>query len=90
MTRREEIIQMLCKEFFSIQELANHFRTTVNDILEDFEHIKLSIKPKQLVQKPAFCIKCGFVFKDRNKIKKPSKCPRCKSEWITPQRFKIK
>ena len=44
---------------------------------------------KKLKINPAYCRKCNFVFKERSKISKPSKCPRCKSEWIEAQMFSI-
>ncbi|MBS3102003.1 transcriptional regulator [Candidatus Woesearchaeota archaeon] len=89
MTRREEIIEILSKEEKSAQELANYFQIELSEIIQDLEHIKYSIKPRKLAMKHALCKKCGFVFKERSKVKKPSKCPRCKSEWITPQVFSI-
>ena len=89
MPRREEIIKLLEKRAVSIQQIANMYRTTVEEILEDFPHIKESIKPKKLRTMPAECRKCGFVFKERTKIKAPSKCPRCKSECIEEPLFII-
>ncbi|RJQ15675.1 transcriptional regulator [Candidatus Woesearchaeota archaeon] len=89
MTRREEIIKLLSEQSFSLQQLANHFKTDVADLTEDIAHVKLSIHPLKLLSDPAFCKKCGYVFQERNKIKTPSKCPRCKSEWIEAQKFKI-
>ena len=89
MTSREEIIEILSKEEKSAQHLANEFRTEMFEILEDLKHIKYSIRPKKLLQKPAQCKKCGFKFEERSKIKKPSKCPRCKSEWIMVPLFRI-
>jgi predicted Zn-ribbon and HTH transcriptional regulator len=90
MTRREEIIKLLMEKELSIQEIANLYRTDSRDILDDFEHIKKSIKPRKIVSRAAYCKKCGFVFKERSRISTPSKCPRCKSEWIAPKMFKIK
>ncbi len=89
MTRREEIIELLTKEEKSAQELAYRFNIEMFEILVDLKHIKYSIKPKKLTMKPAQCKKCGFVFKERSRVKKPSKCPRCKSEWIMAARFRI-
>lgn len=89
MTRREEIIKILEKRAVSIHEIANMYRTTVEDILEDLPHIKESIKPRKLKITPAECRKCGFVFKERTKLRAPSKCPRCRSEWIEGPLFKI-
>ena len=89
MTRREEIIKILSKEKKSAQELANYFQTDLSEILEDLKHIRKSIKPKKLKINPAMCKKCGFVFKERSKVSKPSKCPRCKAEWIMAPLFRI-
>ncbi|MBU90294.1 transcriptional regulator [Candidatus Woesearchaeota archaeon] len=89
MTRREKIIEILIKEEKSAQQLANDFKVELFEILKDLEHIKYSIRPKKLLQKPAQCKKCGFKFKERSKIKKPSKCPKCKSEWIMAPLFRV-
>lgn len=89
MTRREQIIEILSKEEKSAQQIANDFQVDLPEILEDFKHIKYSIKPKKLTMKPSQCKKCGFVFEERSKVKKPSKCPKCKSEWIMAPQFKI-
>lgn len=90
MTRREEIIALLSKGELSAQQISNQFKVELKEILEDLGHIKISIRPKKLISKPAFCKYCSFIFKERSKVKKPSKCPKCKSEWIQPQLFSIK
>ncbi|MDI6730217.1 MAG: hypothetical protein QMD06_01585 [Candidatus Altarchaeum sp.] len=52
-------------------------------IANDIEHIKKNISNREkLILKPAECINCGFVFKEREKIKSPSRCPKCTSERI--------
>ncbi len=89
MTRRQEIIGILLKEEKSAQELANQFKVDLNEIMEDLQHIKRTIKPKKLLTRPPYCRKCKFIFKERIKVKRPSKCPRCKSEWIMAPLFRI-
>ncbi len=89
MTRRQQIIEILQENRQTAQQLANYFQTTLKEIIEDLQHIQKSIKPKKLKINPAYCKKCNFVFKERDKISKPSKCPRCKSEWIEAQMFEI-
>ena len=88
-TRRQQIIEILQQNKQTAQQLANYFQTELKDIVEDLTHIGKSIKPKKLKINPAFCKSCNFVFKERNKISKPSKCPRCRSEWIEAQMFWI-
>ena len=87
MTRREEIIEILSKGEESAQQLANDFKVELFEILEDLKHIKYSVKPRKLLQRPAQCKKCGFSFEERSKIRKPSRCPKCKSEWIIAPLF---
>jgi len=89
MTRREEIIEILSKGEESAQQLANDFKVELFEILEDLKHIKYSVKPRKLLQRPAQCKKCGFSFEERSKIRKPSRCPKCKSEWIMAPLFRV-
>jgi predicted Zn-ribbon and HTH transcriptional regulator len=90
MTRREEIFEILKKERKSAQALANFFKTELVEIVEDLQHLAKSVRPTfDLRMIPACCLKCGFVFRERDKIKAPTKCPRCRSEWIQAPLFFI-
>ena len=90
MTRREEIEKLLLEKDRSLKELADYFRTEIKELLEDLDHVKNSVKlPHKFKTIPAFCNYCGFVYKEREKLKTPSKCPKCKKEDITEPRFKI-
>jgi predicted Zn-ribbon and HTH transcriptional regulator len=89
MTRRQQIIEILQQSKQTAQQLANYFQCELKDMIEDLQHIEKSIKPNKLKIEPAYCKSCNFVFKERSKISKPSKCPRCKSEWIEAQMFWI-
>jgi len=65
---------------------------THKDVYEHLKHIAKTVKSKRgevLVMVPPRCRSCGFTFKDLDKPKKPSKCPKCKSERISPPTFKI-
>ena len=81
-TIRKQIIEMLEQRPWSAYALANYFRLEAAEIFDDLEHIKLSIRPRKIKVIPAVCKTCGFVFKERTKMKAPSKCPKCKSEYI--------
>lgn len=90
MTRRKEIADLLRASAMTVRELARLFSADTSDIVTDLEHIARSIKPKERLEvQPSMCRACGFVFKTREKLKKPSKCPRCKHEKITEPVFSI-
>ncbi len=97
-TTRERIIEILesAERPLSAEEIAAMLGggLTARDIYEHLNHVAKSLSArtrgeKVLLMEPPVCRKCGYVFKDLDKPKKPSKCPRCKSEWISPPRFII-
>lgn len=94
MTRRQEIIEMLKVRQLTIQEMADEFLATQEEISEDLQAIRMGIRPQlSLEQTKPLCHSCGFVFKDRqdkNKLKPPTKCPKCHGEDIKPPRYLIK
>lgn len=92
-TRREKIIELLLEGDYSPSELARILdmrgKGSKKVILEDLKVISKIAKREGMVLliKPAQCRKCGFVFKAEINI--PSRCPKCKSEWIEEPRFKL-
>ena len=90
MTRRKDIILLLSNQAMTVRELAEWFRADSRDILTDLQHVAQSVKPGKLVMDPSACRQCGFVFKKREKHKRPSRCPECKAEKITEPVFSIK
>jgi predicted Zn-ribbon and HTH transcriptional regulator len=86
-TRRESIAELLTQTEMPLtaREIAMLLGLKSRAIVyEDLQHIALSARrrDKELVSVPASCGKCEFVFKGRTSMKKPSKCPKCRSEWI--------
>lgn len=89
-TRRQQIEDMFMEREVSAQQIANLFRVEMSEILEDMEHIILSRREEyKLKTNPAYCKNCGFIFRERSKIKAPSKCPRCRKEWIQEPLFRL-
>ena len=91
MTIRRQIIDLLEKQKMTVRELILYFRIEPKEITDNLEHIKKSVLPKKrLIREHALCRTCGFIFKDRVKLKTPSKCPKCRAESITEPKFYIK
>ncbi len=93
-TRRERIQQELeateypltAKDLCDILDIRDR-----SIVFEDIQHIAKSVQNegKQVLMSPARCGECDYVFRSRNRAKSPSKCPKCKSEWILPPGFII-
>ncbi len=92
---RQRIAKLLeeSKEPLTADEIARIFDIDINDVYIHLEHIAKSIKrlysgKKVLLMTTPRCRKCGYIFKIE-KPKKPSRCPKCKSELIEPPQFII-
>lgn len=97
-TTREKIIEVLRRSArpLTAEEIAEELgiNVMVKELYEHVVHVARSLRAKSggremLVMEPPYCKKCGYVFKDLNRPRKPSRCPRCKSEWIASPRFTI-
>lgn len=94
---RERIARFLEEsgEPISAEDIARFFDIDIGEVYIHLEHIAKSIRresnnSRALLMIPPRCRKCGYIFKDLEKPKKPSRCPRCKGERIEPPRFTIK
>ncbi|MCS7364191.1 MAG: transcriptional regulator [archaeon GB-1867-035] len=99
-TIREKIIQALRKsnrpltvdDLIMILELNPSMK---NQLYNHIMHAAKSLRAKtrgreEIVMIPPRCIKCGYTFIKLKRVKKPSKCPKCKSERIEPPSFMIR
>ena len=89
-TRRQEIRALLSEGTWTLDGLVARYVVAKKIIIEDLEHIARSVAPRQRVEILApVCEECGFRFKDRVRFSDPSRCPRCKNEHLSRQRFHI-
>lgn len=87
-TVRDEIVSLLSRETLTARELSEQVRVRESEVLEHLEHIRSTLRGR-LVQEPATCLACGFVFRKRARVKGPGRCPVCKSEHISEPRFSV-
>lgn len=92
-TLRQRIISELseAQEPVSLRELSKLVHASEKDLVSHLSHIERSLKKsgKALQRVPAACRNCGFEFSGRQEVKKPSRCPECRSEFISPPQFRI-
>lgn len=79
----------------TVEEIARIFDLDKYDVYNHLSHIAKTVKAlskgkKVLFMIPPQCRKCGYIFKDLDKPKKPSKCPKCKSERIESPKFIVR
>jgi predicted Zn-ribbon and HTH transcriptional regulator len=87
---RKDLIDLLHEHPMSVTQIARLVRETPGDVEDDLEHLLLSLKHTDYSAaiSPAQCRKCGFEFGE-DKLRRPSKCPKCKGTWLTEPRVSI-
>jgi len=88
---RRDLIDLLLDHPQSIQQIAREVRLPFNTVKDDLEHLFKSLKHTEYIAAvaPARCRKCGFEFA-ADKFAKPSRCPKCRSTWLTEPRISIR
>ncbi len=90
-TVRHEIILTLKGRTLSAREISAEVHIPEKDVYEHLDHIRKSVNKRDLtlVVDPAECLKCGFVFRKRERLKRPGRCPVCRGEQIREPFFSI-
>ena len=86
-TIRQEITRMLDGCRLPVNAISKEVRKSEKEVTDHLDQINRS---GLLIIISAECDDCGFVFKDRKRIKKPGKCPRCRSTRINQPLFTVK
>jgi hypothetical protein len=72
-----------------IRDISQELRISEKEALGHLEHIARSGAHggRRLTITPASCNSCGYVFKKRQRLGKPGRCPVCKGEDISPPSY---
>ncbi len=91
LTVRQRIAELLRSTELTAQEISKQASIAERDVAEHLRHLEhtlVQVGERLRVLAP-HCVKCGFVFGDREKHGRPSRCPKCKSERISKARFTV-
>ena len=91
-TPRQRIIDLIAGARLSSYQLAQMLAIPERQVEDHLVHVVKSIardKTSRFVLEPSRCQDCDFVFRDRRRLTRPSRCPRCRSEGITAPRYGI-
>jgi transcriptional regulator len=91
-TPRQRIKDLLTITPLTTRRIAEVVGIPERQVEEHLHHIVQSVVRDQMarfVLEPAACKDCDFVFRERNRITRPSRCPKCRSEAISEPRYSI-
>ncbi len=90
-TERRRTLSALEEGPLSAREISGRIGVSEKEVYGHLEHIRTSLHRSggKLIIRPAECAKCGFLFVKRGRLKRPGRCPVCRSESIHPPLFSI-
>lgn len=73
----------------SAREISQALSIPERAVDEHLAHVRRSLERegKRLVIDPPECRRCGYVFEQRRRTRKPGRCPSCKATSIAPPLF---
>ena len=88
LTLRQTMIHLLEREELSAYDLAGALLLTPREVEEHLPHLGKSLKNRLKIN-PALCRHCGYVFRDRQRLDAPGRCPRCRQELVECPWFRV-
>ena len=90
-TARQALRDALLRGSFTAHELSAEVGIAERDVTGHLEHIERTAKARgeRLMMESPRCDACGFAFKKRERLGRPSRCPMCRSGHLVPPRFTL-
>jgi len=90
-TIRRGIISLIEGNPLSARDISGQVSISEKEVYLHLEHIRKTVNKsgKILSVTPPQCRDCGFVFKKRERLRKPGKCPVCKGSRIEEPLFSV-
>jgi len=90
-TIRKGILALIEEKPRTALEISSAVRIPERQVMDHLVHLGKSLRSKgrKLEKIPAQCLSCGFVFKKRDKLTGPGKCPICRKEFISEPLFHV-
>ncbi len=96
LSERHETVRQALRRVLQNQELTAHeisaaVGVSEKEVTGHLEALSKTLRSdgQRLTVHPATCEDCGFVFRKRTRLGRPSRCPKCRSEHLLPPRFAI-
>ena len=91
-TIRQRMIELLTNTRLTTYQLAGILGTPERQVEDHLAHVVQTVardRARRFVREPSGCSDCGFQFRDRMRLTRPSRCPQCRSEGISAPRYGI-
>jgi len=90
-TPRERLLRTLSAEPLSARALSQLVSLAEREVFDHLKSLQKTLKTRgqRLVLTPATCLDCHFVFRKRERLTPPGRCPICRSTHLSDPLFSL-
>lgn len=90
-TARRKILDLLLAGPLSARQISSLAGISEKEVVGHVPHLRKTARRlgRRMTVTPAECRSCGFSFRKRERADRPSRCPVCRGESISPPLFAI-
>jgi len=91
-TIRRQIIAFLEQGPAGARRISTALGIRERAVYQHLEHVRRSLhrQGQRLVMTPSVCHECGYVFRNRERLDRPGRCPRCRGTSLSEPLFEVK
>jgi predicted Zn-ribbon and HTH transcriptional regulator len=90
-TLRQRMIALLGEGEMTAKDLSQALGIREREVFDHLAHISRTVAAQKgkLTVLPIRCLSCGYVFEERKRFTRPSRCPRCRKSHIEAPVFRL-
>ena len=88
-TIRQQLMELLREGEWTALELSRELSVQESEIHSHLNHVRKSLGQEKLKVSPYHCLSCAYIFKKRQRLDRPGRCPHCKGSHIAVAAFSI-
>lgn len=88
-TIRQQLRELLRDGEWTALELSQELSIREREVYAHLDHVRRSLSGERMKVSPYHCLSCNYIFKKRERLDRPGRCPQCKGSHIGVASFSI-
>jgi transcriptional regulator len=91
LTVRQRMVALLGESEMTARDLSQALGIREKEVFDHLSHIARTVEAQggRLKVLPFLCLACGWMFEDRKRFTRPSRCPRCKKSHLETPVYRL-